>query len=97
MDPEALPAGHVAWDIEADYLAQALTSYIYTLAPQRIVLGGGVLRQPGLIDKVRERVRDLLGGYSASPLTGSDIGGYIVPPGLGGRSGVLGALALATL
>ncbi len=85
----------MAWDIEAHYLAQALTGYIYTLAPQRIVLGGGVMHQPALLAKVREQVRALLGGYVESEMVGERIGDYIVAPGLGDRAGVLGALALA--
>ena len=94
-DPGSLPADHLAWDIEAHYLAQALTGYIYTLAPQRIVLGGGVMHQPALLAKVREQVRTLLGGYVESEMVGERIGDYIIGPGLGDRAGVLGALALA--
>jgi fructokinase len=94
-DPGSLPAHHEAWDIEAFYLAQALTAYIYALSPQRIVLGGGVMHQPALLDKVCEQVRGLLGGYVESEMVGEKIGAYIVEPGLGDRAGVLGALALA--
>jgi fructokinase len=92
---ERLPAEHVAWDVEAFYLAQALTTYIYTLAPERIVLGGGVMRRPGLLPRVRDEARTLLGGYLESDLVGEEIDRYIVSPGLGDRAGVLGALALA--
>jgi fructokinase len=95
-DPGSLPADHVAWDIEAYYLAQALTSLIYTLSPQRIVLGGGVMHRPTLLDKVRSHVQALLGGYIESEMVGEKIDSYIVAPGLGDRAGVLGALALAT-
>src|SRR5207245_2468201 len=38
-----------AWDLEADYLALGLVNVIYALSPQRIVLGGGVPKQPGLL------------------------------------------------
>ena len=94
-DPGSLPADHVAWDIEAYYLAQALTAYIYILSPQRIVLGGGVMHLPALLDKVREQVRTLLGGYMESDAVAGGVGQLIVAPGLGDRAGVLGALALA--
>ncbi len=94
-DPGSLPADHVAWDIEALYLAQALTAYIYILSPQRIVLGGGVMHQPALLDKVREQVRALLGGYIESDAVAGSIDRFIVAPELGDRAGVLGALALA--
>jgi fructokinase len=92
--PDSLPADHPAWDIEAYYLAQALTAYAYVLAPERMVLGGGVMHGPGLVDNVREQVRAMLGGYIASEMVGERIGEYIVAPGLGDRAGVLGALAL---
>ena len=36
---------HEVWDLEADYIAQALVGYIYTVCPQRIILGGGVMHQ----------------------------------------------------
>jgi fructokinase len=94
-DPETLPADHPAWDIEAYYLAQALTDYIYCLSPQRMVLGGGVMHRPDLLDKVRGQVREMLGGYIESEVVGERIDDYIVAPGLGDRAGVLGALALA--
>jgi len=92
---ESLPADHPAWDLEAYYLAQALTVYLYTLSPQRIVLGGGVMRGPGLAAKVRAWTRMLLGGYIGSELVGERIDDYVVMPALGERAGVLGALALA--
>ena len=41
-----LPADHPAWTLEAHYLAQGLANWVLTLSPQRILLGGGVLRQP---------------------------------------------------
>jgi fructokinase len=96
VDSESLPADHPAWRLEAYYLAQALTGYVYTLAPERIVMGGGVMRAPGLLDGVREQVQALLCGYVRSDMVGERIREYIVAPGLGERAGVLGALALAS-
>ena len=84
---ENLPSNHEAWDLEAHYLALGLVNWICTLSPQRVVLGGGVLRREGLYARVREKVAVLLNGYIAPP--------EIVPPALGARAGVLGAIALA--
>ncbi len=92
---ETLPPEHSAWELEAHYIALALCSYIYTLSPQRIILGGGVSQQPQVIKMVREKVPVLLNGYIQSAEILERIEHYIVHPGLGNQSGVLGALALA--
>ena len=65
------------------------------LSPQRIILGGGVMNQPQLFPLIRQEVQGLLNGYIQAPAILGQIDGYIVPPGLGSRVGVLGALALA--
>jgi len=59
------------------------------------VLGGGVSQHAGLIGKVQSQVQLLLNGYVQSELILSRIEEYIINPGLGSRSGVLGAIALA--
>jgi fructokinase len=92
---ETLAPDHPAWDLEAHYIALALESYICTLSPQRIILGGGVMAQPHIIPRVRQNVVTLLNGYIQSPAITQDIAEYIVPATLGGRAGVLGAIALA--
>lgn len=88
---------HPAWDLEADYLAQALQSLVCVLSPQRIVIGGGVMTQPGLMKKVREKTVTYLNDYIQHPAITDHIEEYIVPPALGGRAGVLGAIALGFL
>lgn len=90
-----LPADHPAWELEAHYLALALQGFICTLSPERIILGGGVMEQPQLFPLVRRKVREYLNGYVQSPAILQDDAGYIVPPGLGNRAGVLGAFAQA--
>lgn len=92
---ETLSAEHPAWDLEAEYVAQALTNYTLTLSPQRIILGGGVGSVPHLLPKVRARTRELINGYIQSSIILEHIETFIVNPGLGNRSGVLGAIALA--
>ncbi|MEA3308600.1 MAG: ROK family protein [Chloroflexota bacterium] len=90
-----LPPAHPAWQLEAEYLALALVNYILTIMPERIVLGGGVMQQAQLFPLIRARVLELLNGYLAVPEIVAGIDEYIVPPGLGNRAGVLGAIALA--
>ncbi|MCY2930595.1 MAG: ROK family protein [Planctomycetota bacterium] len=92
---EELPAEHPAWDLEAAYMALAMANVICTLSPQRIVLGGGVMQQGHLLPMVRQKVAQVLNGYIQSPALLAQMDAYIVPPALGQRSGVLGALALA--
>jgi fructokinase len=92
---DTLPDNHPAWDLEALYIAYALVNVILTLSPQRIVLGGGVMERQLLLPLIRGKVRRLLNGYLASPVLSGGMEEYIVPPALGKRSGVLGALALA--
>ncbi len=86
-----LPSDHPAWDLEAEYLAAMAVNLTTVLSPQRIILGGGVMGQPQLLPRVRRRLRELLAGYLRLPA----LDRYVVPPALGDRAGVLGALALA--
>jgi fructokinase len=84
-----------AWALEAEYLALGLVNVICTLSPQRIVIGGGVMQQPTLLPRVRDRVRELLAGYIDAPELGDGLDGFVVAPALGYRAGVLGAIELA--
>ncbi len=92
---ETLPPDHPAWVLEARYLALGLMAYILMLSPQRIIMGGGVMAQTHLFPLVRQETVLLLNGYVQSPAILKHIDDYIVPPRLGGKAGVLGAIALA--
>jgi fructokinase len=92
---ETLPVDHPAWALEARYLALALVNFVCTLSPQRIVMGGGVMEQRQLFPLIHREVKALLNAYVQAPQLLAEIEDYIVPPALGGRAGVLGALALA--
>ncbi|MBS1249222.1 MAG: putative fructokinase [Chloroflexi bacterium] len=92
---ESLPADHPAWDLQSTYLAYALVNFITTLAPQRIILGGGVMHQEQLFPLIREKVQALLNAYLSVPEITQEIEAFIVPPALGDQAGIVGALALA--
>lgn len=92
---ETLPDDHPAWKLEAQYLSQALASFIYTISPQRIIIGGGVGSNLKLLKMVREQTQSLINGYIPSQSILNEIDSYIVSPKLGSRAGVLGAIALA--
>jgi fructokinase len=87
--------GEADWELEAHYLALGLVSVICVLSPERIVIGGGVMREPGLIELVRREIAALLNGYLLGLAAEDGLGRYLTLPGLASRSGVLGALALA--
>jgi fructokinase len=83
------------WDLEARYLAQGMRTYTYMLAPRRILLGGGVMQTPGLLDRVRAHLGTTLAGYVTSEALDGDLGDYLVAPELGQDAGLYGAFALA--
>jgi fructokinase len=92
---QTLPPDHPAWELEARYLALGVNNLVCTLSPQRIILGGGVMHQPGLFPMIRRQVLDLLNDYIRVDKMTEDIDNYVVPAELGDNAGVLGGIALA--
>jgi fructokinase len=90
-----LDSAHDQWEIQADYLGQLCAQLVLTLSPQRIVMGGGVMAQERLFPAIRQRMQHWLGGYIDSAETLEDVDRYVVPPALGARAGILGAIGLA--
>lgn len=91
---EELPDADPFWDVEAGYIASALSTYVLTLMPRIIVLGGGLMQRSFMYEVVRRKLLEALDGYvQVAPLV-ERVQQYIVPPALGTRSGLLGALAL---
>ncbi len=91
---DAISDDHPVWANVAAELAEALSMLILTLAPQRIVVGGGIaMKRTALLPQAVRRTADLIAGY----LPGSDalsLARVIVPAGLGNDAGQLGAIAL---
>lgn len=82
--------------MESHYLAQLVAALTYLLSPGRVVLGGGVLATPGLLDAVRTDTAFLVGAaLGRHPVTHPD-SGFVAAPALGSRAGVLGALTIAS-
>ncbi|MBR3772720.1 MAG: ROK family protein [Clostridium sp.] len=92
---EELADTPLVWEMEADYIAQALANYILVYSPNRIILGGGVMHQLSLFPMIREKVKEYLNGYVNHPMLEHGIDQYIVPPLLGDDAGIKGALKLA--
>lgn len=84
------------WELEAKYIAQALSSIIFTLSPQKIILGGGVMEQAQLFPLVRKYVLEYINDYIDTKEL-RNINSYITPAALNGNQGIMGALKLAEL
>jgi fructokinase len=76
-------------------LGQLCAQLVLTVSPQRIIMGGGVMAQQRLFPLLRRRMLHWLGGYVQRDEILTDIDRFVVPPALGSRAGVLGALCLA--
>lgn len=82
------------WQLESDYLAQAVANYILLYSPEKVILGGGVMHQKLLLPMVREKVQKLLNGYVSHSFLTEQIENYIMYPKLGENPGILGAIYL---
>ncbi|WP_295634713.1 ROK family protein [Novosphingobium sp.] len=85
-----LPQEHAGAAMIGWYLGQAVCSFQAVMDPARIVLGGGVMATPWLLDMVKAEAATAGGGYFVG-----DPAAVVVGPGLGSDSGLLGALAVA--
>lgn len=95
INAENLPPEHFAWTLQADYLSKMCVNTACSFAPQRIILGGGVMTQLHLFRRIREGFLNLMNGYMPS-VDRDNVDQYIVSPKLE-RPGEIGALFLATL
>jgi fructokinase len=93
---EHLAPDDPAWEFVVHALAQLLHTLVLATAPQRILLGGGVMNsQRHLFPRLRRELQRSLNHYVEAPQLGNDIEAYIAPPALGEQVGPLGSLALA--
>lgn len=79
------------WELEAHYLARALVNFILILSPERIIVGGGIMKQTKLYPMIRKKVQEMVNDYA----TITDADKLIVAPELDDEQGVKGAMALA--
>lgn len=92
-DPEKLSDDHPAWSLEAHYLGSMCVNLALFYSPQRIILGGGVMRRAGLYASIRKSYLSQINAYLGAQDT--EIDRFIVAPQLADRAGALGAVALA--
>lgn len=93
-DPADVPADDPRWDVVVADLAGFLAVLLHSLAPNRILIGGGVgLGAPWIVERVPSRLVPLLGGYYPE-IDQRALAAIIAPPGLGDAAGPLGAIAV---
>ena len=79
--------GDPLWEFEIHYLAHGLADLALVLSPEIIVIGGGVMQRPDLLQRVSDRLDEILDGYVATP--------RVTHPHFGQEAGLMGALVLA--
>ncbi|PCI53328.1 MAG: fructokinase [Alphaproteobacteria bacterium] len=85
-----LDENHISHDIISFYVAQMCTTLQSVMEPGRIILGGGVMQTPCIIERIRSWASKLQNDYFQGKPDQ-----VIVSPDLKPYSGVLGALVLA--
>jgi len=92
-DAALLDDSHPVWDKVAAELGELVATLALVLSPERIVIGGGVGRRAALLPAIRAAAAIRLASYL--PVDAAALEKLVVPPGLGGDSGPLGAIILA--
>ena len=91
-----LPPSDPIWEEVVQALAALMHNLVLTTAPQRILVGGGVVAgQPFLLPRMRRALVESLNGYGVAAGIAADIDGFVQVPTLGIFAGPLGAIALA--
>lgn len=96
-DASSFPAAEKdeRFEILAYYIAQLAWTTVLTLGLDRLVLGGGVMLAPGLLERTWPALTSIAGGYGPPQVATGDPRDLLVAPGLPGTSGLVGALSLA--
>ncbi|PKM58593.1 MAG: fructokinase [Firmicutes bacterium HGW-Firmicutes-3] len=82
------------WELNADYIGQALVSYNLILSPEIILIGGGVSQQEHMFPKIREAFKRYMNGYVMHQAL-ENLDTYIRYPKNGQDAGLVGSLELA--
>ncbi len=85
-----MPQEHEAHDLVAGYLSQLCHTLFACCAVERVIMGGGVMKTSGLLERVQMRTKDIGGNYLPGRSCQS-----VMATGLGDTSGITGALLLA--
>jgi fructokinase len=93
-DPGNVASSHPVWQLVGEYLGQLCAALTLVASPERIVIGGGIGARPEVLTATKESLVRCLNGYLAHDALKSVSSDYLVAPGLGTLSGLMGALAL---
>lgn len=85
-----LASDHEAHAVIADYIAQACHVLFASVAAERVVIGGGVAKTAGLVERVAARSAELSAGYLPGGARHR-----VLRPALGEDAGITGAMMLA--
>jgi len=96
-DLSVLGPNHLGFQLEAHYLGAMCHNLIMTYMPDVILIGGGVLQAPGLIEAVRRETCKSLGGYLPALNSDEAMQALIQEPALAPISGLVGAYDLALM
>ncbi|CDQ38828.1 MULTISPECIES: ROK family protein [Virgibacillus] len=87
---ELLASHKEVWELEAFYLAQAIINYTLVLSPERVIIGGGVMKQHELYQRIRNYFSQLMNNYVEL----GNLEDFITAPTLSDEQGIKGAIAL---
>lgn len=86
-----LSENNKVWMIEAYYLAQAIYNFSLITSPEKIIIGGGVMKQKQLYPLIKVELEKINKKYIKLP----NLDDYIVPPELRDNAGIIGCYELA--
>lgn len=89
-----LSAGHPAWLLEAQYLALMCANLTQILAPEKIILGGGVLEHAQLLPMIHAHFSGYINGYGPDRAL-NNVNEYIVKTPMAGTAAIVGIADLA--
>lgn len=89
-----LPLDHDAWLLEQEYLSYMVANLIYCFSPEKIILGGGVMKQEQLFAQIQKQTSFCINSY-VRHCTANRLTHMVVPASFGDNTGAKGALALA--
>ena len=73
---QELESNSTVWDIQAYYIAQAILNTTLVIRPELVIVGGGVMSQHHMLDRIKMHFKKLLNNY----VTIENIDKYIKTP-----------------